>query len=107
MALDPKIQLGEKRDLVLLSLDQVKTVLAAHYWRPTQSKTSREDPGTPGENRSGAEKAGAPGPSAERCAPCRNAAQSRNLEKSPPPPTAAWSLSAEHKTLAENRSHAG
>lgn len=65
----PEIQAGEKRELVLISLDQVKAVLAVHYRRPPCSQTSRNDPGTPEENRSGAEKADAPGPSSERCAP--------------------------------------
>lgn len=53
------------------------------------------------------ERAGAPGPSPERCAPCWNAAQYWNLEKCPPPPSAAWELSAEHETRAAKGSRVG
>lgn len=55
--------------------------------------------------RAGAERRSAPGPTPERCAPCWNAAQSRNLENYPPPPSpparcsAGWAQNSGRKWI--------
>ncbi len=48
---------------------------------------SGKDPGISKRSGSGAERRSAPGPTPQRCAPGRNAEQSLNLEKYPPPPS--------------------